>query len=276
MRDQWLNIVAGFGAVGALLLPAPAFAQAQTAAPPPSMFQTSPTGMPDMVQTQAPDQGAAPAPSPGPGEQSKPPEKAKTRAKATALAKKPSKTTTAKARPMETAPGAQAAMPADGMPAGKMKRAARLRGAVKLNAARAPRDIVGAIYQVSAGKDGSYSGPSAFDDSEVRHLYFSKGLAEEVAALQAKSAGEPILNFDPITNSEGPDVQDLDIAIESQQPDRMIVMAKFKSTEDSSILHYDFVKEGNLWKLDDIRGEISGQPGQWSLREILKNSLQRS
>ena len=94
--------------------------------------------------------------------------------------------------------------------------------------------------------------------------------------MEAKSAGAPILNFDPITNSEGPDVQNLDIAIESEQPDRVSIAAKFRSAADSSIVHYDFVREGNVWKLDNIRGEIAGQNGQWSLREIIRNGLQRS
>lgn len=162
------------------------------------------------------------------------------------------------------------------MPAAKTKRAAKLKAAVKSTAARAPRDIVETIYKVSAGADGSYSGPSAFDDTQIRQLYFSKSLIAAVAAMETKSAGGSTLNFDPITNSEGPNLQNLDIAVESEQPDHVIIAAKFKSAEDSSILHYDFVKEGKAWKLDDIRGEIVGQSGQWSLREIIRNSLQRS
>lgn len=162
------------------------------------------------------------------------------------------------------------------MPATKTKGAVKSKAAMKSNAARSPRDIVEAIYKVSAGEDGSYSGPSAFDDTKIRHLYFSKDLIAAVAAMEAKSAGGRILNFDPITNSEGPDVQNLDIAVESEQPDHVIIAAKFRSADDSSILHYDFIKEGKVWKLDDIRGEIVGQRGQWSLREIIRNNLQRS
>jgi hypothetical protein len=170
-----------------------------------------------------------------------------------------------------TAPAAETAAPAEAAPPAKIRHVAK-----RKPAAHTPLDIVEAIYKVSAGKDGSYSGPSAFDDAKIRQLYFSKGFLAAVAAMEAKSTGGPILDFDPITNSEGPDVQDLDIAAESEQPDRAIIAAKFKSAQDSSIVHYDFVKEGKLWKLDDIRGEIVGQSGRWSLREIIKNGLQRS
>ncbi len=169
------------------------------------------------------------------------------------------------------APAAETAAPAEAAPPAKVRRVAR-----RKPAARTPLDIVEAIYKVSAGKDGSYSGPSAFDDTKIRQLYFSKDLLAAVTAMEAKSAGGPILDFDPVTNSEGPDVEDLNIAAEAEQPDRTVIAAKFKSAQDSSIVHYDFVKEGKLWKLDDIRGEIVGQSGQWSLREIIKNSLQRS
>jgi hypothetical protein len=286
MRDHRKTIGAVFGAAGALCLTMPAYAQTQTGLPPPSLFQSSPALSPDLAQTQAPNQPAAPAavpPPPQEDQQAMPaqpdtatPHKAKTKMRATAQAKKPGKTAKAKSAPQMAPPAAEAAAPVGAMPAAKIKRTAKLGAGMKMTAARAPRDIVATIYHVSAGKDGSYSGPSAFDDSAVRHLYFSKGLIAALAAAQAKSAGAPILDFDPITNSEGPDVQDLDIAIESDQPDHVIVAAKFRSADAASVLHYDFVKEGKSWKLDDIRGEMVGQSEQWSLREILKNSLQRS
>jgi hypothetical protein len=287
MRDHQKAMATVFGVATAVFLTIPAFAQTQTGLPSPSLFQSSPVLSPNLAQTQAPDQPAPAAvpPPPQDDQQATPagrnaqtamPEKAKVKAKATAQAKKPGKLAKAKPAPQMAPPAAEATPPAEAMPTGKIKRTAKLGSGMKMTAARAPRDIVAAIYQVSAGKDGSYSGPSAFDDNELRHHYFSKGLIADLAALQAKSGGAPILDFDPITNSEGPDVQDLDIAIESEQPDHVIIAAKFQSADAASVLHYDFIKEGKSWKLDDIRGEIVGQSGQWSLREIIKNSLQRS
>jgi len=272
MRDQRLNLGAFIGAMSALWLAVPGFAQTQT--PPPSLIQSSPMAFPDLAQTQSPDQppagaAAAPATSAEPATaQPATPEKAKTKAKATAHAKKPAKTAKAKAPSHAAAPEAAAA----GKPVAKIKHAGKPKAAMT-KVAHAPRDIVEAIYEVSAGSKSDYAGPSAFDDEKTRQLYFSKGLNAALAALEAKSGGGPILNFDPITNSEGPDVQNLDIAIESENPDRVSVAAKFRSANESSIVHYDLIKEGKAWTIDDIRGESQGQSGQWSLREILKNSL---
>jgi hypothetical protein len=273
MRDRWLILGAALGAT--LLLPiagsaqtlsvppswAPSLAQSPTM-PPPEPMAPAPTAAPA-------NQAAAPASS---ATEIKPAEKLK--ARATAQNKAASKTAKAKTR-KTMAPVAQSATPAgEGTAVAKPKATGRLR-AVE-NATRAPRDIVATIYKVAAGKDGSYDGPSAFDDSRIRKLYFSKGLIALVAATEKKTPGGSILNFDPITNSEGPDVEDLNIAPESEKADRMSVAAHFNSQSDSSIIHYDFVKEGRFWKLDNIRGEIVGQQGQWSLREILGNDAQRS
>lgn len=274
MRDRWLIMGAAVGA--ALLLPNAG--SAQTMAVPPSWAPSlaqSPTMPPPDQLTPAPtvapaNPSAAPA---SPATETKPAAKLKMRATAQTR-----KAKTAKAKPPETmAPIAQTAAPAASAAeatAAEPRRTGKHRAAG--SAARTPRDIVAAIYKVAAGKDASYDGPSAFDDRRIRKLYFSKGLIAAVAATEKKTAGGSILNFDPITNSEGSDVEDLNIALESEKPDQKSVAARFNSQDNSSIIHYDFVKEGKLWKLDDIRGEIVGQQGQWSLREILKNSAQQS
>jgi hypothetical protein len=259
MRDQCL-ILAAFGT--ALLLPIASSAQTLSVPPSwaPSLAQ-SPTMPPA-------NQSAAPA---SPATQTKPAEKLKTRA---AAQPRPA-AKTAKAKPHEPmAPVAQAAAPAAAAGEAVAKRGTGKHMGAE-NAAHAPRDIVATIYKVSAGKDGGYDGPSAFDDGRIRKLYFSKGLIAAMAATEKKTPGGSILNFDPITNSEA-DVGDLNIALESEKADRMSVAARFNSASDASIIHYDFVKEGKLWKLDNIRGEIVGQQGQWSLREILENGTQRS
>lgn len=269
MRNRWLILEAALGT--ALLLPIAS--SAQTLSVPPS-WAPSLAQSPTMPEPSAPaaapaNQAAAPA---SPATQTKPAEKLKTRAAA-----QPSAAKTAKAKPHgPVAPVAQTAVPAaaSGEAAAKPRGTRRHIGAE--NAAHGPRDIVATIYKVSAGKDGGYDGPSAFDNGRIRKLYFSKGLIAAMAATEKKTPGGSILNFDPITNSEGPDVENLNIALESEKADRMSVAAHFSSASDSSIIHYDFVKEGKLWKLDNIRGEIVGQQGQWSLREILQNDAQRS
>ncbi|HLH10405.1 MAG TPA: hypothetical protein VKV77_00840 [Methylovirgula sp.] len=228
----------------AVLLTGPVFGQTGL---PPSLIQSPPMAFPESSPAQPSDQAPAPA-SPAPASPAPPP--APAQAAQAAKAKPPAKTAARK-------------------PAAKHIASSKAKGA------HAPRDVVREIYKVAAGSDGDYSGPSAFLDEHVRHLYFSKELIAGLAALSKKSGGAGI-NFDPITNSAGSDVEDLDIAVESQTPDHVIVAAKFSSGRDSSIVHYDFVKEAGGWKIDDIRGEIVGQNGQWSLREIIKDNLQPS
>lgn len=246
MRHAWLSPGASIGAIGVFLLIVPGSAQSNWSAPPipvrgaaPQQFAQAQSGQP-AAQAPASAQPVA-----------KPPAKAKTPAKAS-----------------QTLAGAK--------PAAKHKLGAKTKPAVKMKVAHAPRDIVAAIYKVEAGPKGDYAGPSAFDDGRLRRLYFSKGLNAAIAALLAKSGNAPVLNFDPITNSEAPDIRNLAIAVESEKPDRVVVAAKFASADGSSIVYYDFIKEGGAWKIDNIRGEILGQNGQWSLREILKNGAQRS
>jgi hypothetical protein len=37
------------------------------------------------------------------------------------------------------------------------------------------------------------------------------------------------------------------------------------------VVRYDFVHEGDKWKIDDIRGAVDGTP--WSVRELLTQYL---
>ena len=141
---------------------------------------------------------------------------------------------------------------------------------------QAPRDIVVEIYEISAGKSGKYDGPSAFSDKKIRKLYFSKSLAAAVAAMEKKSAkaNEPILDFDPITNSQDPLVKDLVIEDETKDDSKAVIIARFWSNDakDASLVRYHFVKEGKAWKLDEITGNDRGddKAAPWSLRAIMK------
>jgi outer membrane biosynthesis protein TonB len=284
MRDHWLNLRSILGVASMLFIAQAGFAQAQTAMPP--AFTESPAiPLPDdsrQAPAQAPpSQSAAPPSAPAqvetPAEPATPtqPEAEKTPAPPPAAAKPTAAKPKTAAKPVKSPKSAASARSAS--PA-RARAVAKSRMPRKSLAARNPRDIVAAIYDIAAGKDGSYAGPSAFTDRTVRQLYFSKDLQALLRAMDAQSAkiGEPILKFDPLANGDQADVQDLDIEIETQNANEMTVAAKFRSTYDSSIVHYDFVMEGRGWKIDDIRGEIQGQSGQWSLREIINNGLKKS
>jgi hypothetical protein len=135
-----------------------------------------------------------------------------------------------------------------------------------------PREIVEEIYKFSAGRDGRYQGPSAFNDPSLRKRFFSKSLLAAVVKMEklSKKRNEPILDFDPVTNSQDPDVKELQIAVDSETPARVVVAARFRSFEDQepSIVRYAFVTEAGAWKLDNMEGEHGKD--KWSLREIIK------
>ena len=52
-----------------------------------------------------------------------------------------------------------------------------------LAAGEQPVDIVTRIYKLSAGKNGDYSGESAFNDKGVRAKYFSRSLAAALVKM---------------------------------------------------------------------------------------------
>ncbi len=135
-----------------------------------------------------------------------------------------------------------------------------------------PREIVEQIYKFSAGPDGRYRGPSAFNDPGLRKRFFSRSFFAAVVKMEklSKKRNEPILDFDPVTNSQDPDVKELQIAVDSETPARIVVAAQFRSFDDQepSIVRYAFVTEAGAWKLDDIEGEHGKD--KWSLREIIK------
>jgi hypothetical protein len=139
-------------------------------------------------------------------------------------------------------------------------------------AADDPKRIVEQLYKISAGKNGKYEGASAFLKADVQKRWYSKSLNGALAAMarKEKKTGEPILDFDPITNSQDPTVKDLTISVESQTDSVATVAAKFAAEEKSSqIVRYIFRREGGDWKLDDMTATNNGKD-EWKLREIIK------
>jgi hypothetical protein len=95
-------------------------------------------------------------------------------------------------------------------------------------------------------------------------------------ARTAKGDGGPI-GFDPVSNSQGPDVKSFKVAAERSEPDKATIAVTIKShhaarkVRADEVVRYDFVREAGGWKIDDIRGSVDGQP--WSIRQLLMNYL---
>jgi len=133
-----------------------------------------------------------------------------------------------------------------------------------LAADSAPADIVSAIYHIYAGPKGDYQ-TGNLDDKRVV-VYLSKSLRAALKAMDARSKtlNEPILDFDPVTDSQDPQVEKLSIAPEGDAA----AVATFYSGDVKHLVRYSFVREGDAWKVDDISGGGGGDA--WDLRDVIK------
>jgi hypothetical protein len=137
-----------------------------------------------------------------------------------------------------------------------------------LAAERTPADLVADIYRIAGGPLGDYQ-TKGIDEKGVRQQ-FSRSLLKAMDAMnqRSKKTNEPILDFDPITDSQDPSVVDLKIAPDPGDPARPIIDASFDRGDNArDIVRYVFVREGNAWKLDDISG--GADDSKWDLREII-------
>ena len=133
-----------------------------------------------------------------------------------------------------------------------------------LAADTAPADIVTAIYHIYAGPKGDYQ-TGNLDDKRVA-VYLSKSLRAALKAMDARSKklNEPILDFDPVTDSQDPQVERLTIAPEGDAA----AVATFYSGEVKHVIRYSFVREDGAWKVDDISGGAGDE--KFDLRDIIK------
>ena len=127
-----------------------------------------------------------------------------------------------------------------------------------------PADVTTAIYRVYAGPKGDYQTGNLDDKGVV--VYLSKSLRAALKAMDARSKklNEPILDFDPVTDSQDPQVEKLAIAAEGDTA----ATATFFSGDVKHVVRYSFVREGDAWKVDDISGGAGDE--KWDLRDIIK------
>ncbi len=133
-----------------------------------------------------------------------------------------------------------------------------------LAAEAAPVDVVTSVYRIYAGPKGDYQSGN-IDDKRVS-AFFTKSLRAALKAMNARSKkiDEPILDFDPVTDSQDPMVERLSIAPEGEGA----VAATFFSGDVKHVVRYVFKREDGAWKVDDIAG---GQgDDKWDLRDIVK------
>jgi Protein of unknown function (DUF3828) len=141
-----------------------------------------------------------------------------------------------------------------------------------------PVGIITAIYTRAAKGKGDGGGTFIIEDKAAKAKYLSKSLVELWARADAHTPKEdvPPIDFDPVTNSQDPDVKSFKVVAEKVDADKAVVAATItgrmpRAKPGDNTIRYNFVREDGKWKIDDISGTIDGEA--WSIREILSESL---
>jgi len=142
-----------------------------------------------------------------------------------------------------------------------------------------PAAIVTAIYtRVVKGK-GDGGGTFVIESKTARATYLSKSLAGLWTKMDARTPKGDVgaIDFDPVTNSQEPDVASFKVTAEKQEADKATIAVAIRGHGEArkeqadEVIRYDFVREADQWKIDDIRGAVDGKP--WSIRAMLSDFL---
>jgi hypothetical protein len=142
-----------------------------------------------------------------------------------------------------------------------------------------PVAIINAIYARAAKGKGDGGGAFIIESKAAKAKYLSKSLV----ALWAKADDHtpkgdvgPI-DFDPVTNSQEPDVKSFKVVVEKLDADKAVIAVTIagrgaaRAKPDDNLIRYNFVRDDGKWKIDDISGASDGEA--WSIRDMLTESL---
>ncbi|PDT87868.1 DUF3828 domain-containing protein [Bradyrhizobium sp. Y36] len=145
-------------------------------------------------------------------------------------------------------------------------------------AASDPVAILTAIYTRAAKGKGDGGGAFIIENRAAKAKYLSKGLVALWAKADAHTPKGDVgpVDFDPVTNSQEPDVKSFKVDAEKMEADKATIAVTITGHRNDRkpadlIVRYDFVREANGWKIDDIKGSSGGEA--WSIRKMLTDSL---
>ena len=142
-----------------------------------------------------------------------------------------------------------------------------------------PAGILTAIYTRVAQGKGDGGGAFVIQTKAARTKYLSNALVALWAKADArtkKGDGGPV-DFDPVTNSQQPNVKSFKLVPEKLDADKAVIAVTIagrgapRAKSIDNTIRYDFVQDAGQWKIDDIKGAVDGSP--WSVRALLVNSL---
>lgn len=141
-----------------------------------------------------------------------------------------------------------------------------------------PIAILSAIYTRAAKGKGDGGGTFIIENKAARSKHLSKALVALWAKADAHTPKGDVgpVDFDPVTNSQEPDVQSFKVDAEKMEADKAMLAVSIAGHRNDrkpadQIVRYEFVREANAWKIDDIRGSSDGE--SWSIRKMLGDSL---
>jgi hypothetical protein len=142
-----------------------------------------------------------------------------------------------------------------------------------------PVAIINAIYARVAKGKGDGGGGFIMENRAAKTKYLSKSLAELWAKADAHTQKGDVgpVEFDPATNSQDPDVKSFTVNPEKSDAASALVAVTItgrrapRGNAADAVIRYNFVRDGDHWKIDDIKGAVEGKP--WSIRGILRDSL---
>jgi Protein of unknown function (DUF3828) len=142
----------------------------------------------------------------------------------------------------------------------------------------APVAIINTIYTRAAKGKGDGGGTFIIENDAAKAKYLSKSLVGLWARADAHTPKGDVgpIDFDPVTNSQDPDVKSFKVIADKLETDKAVIAvtisgrtARAKPSDD--IVRYNFVRDDGNWKIDDISGTMDGEA--WSVRDILAESL---
>jgi hypothetical protein len=160
-----------------------------------------------------------------------------------------------------------------------------LAGAVSRAAGAAPPSpddpvaIVNAIYTRAAKGKGNGGGGFVTENKAAKAKYLSRALIALWAKADAHTPKGDVgpVDFDPVTNSQDPDVKSFKTVAEKLEADQAVIAVTLAGRREprakpaDNTIRYIFVRDDGQWKIDDISGAGDGEP--WSIRDMLTDSL---
>jgi len=141
-----------------------------------------------------------------------------------------------------------------------------------------PLAILTAVYSRAAKGKGDGGGAFIIENKAAKAKYLSKSLVALWAKAEAHTPKGDVgpVDFDPVTNSQEPDVKSFKVDREKLGDDKASLSVTITGHRNDRkpadlVVRYEFVREADGWRIDDIKGSSDGQP--WSIRKMLTDAL---